>query len=167
MSGRRTSGATRSGHACFAQLRRGRSRATRCRHVIVVIVEREVTDVLATDLLAHQTTDLELHDALGRHLDLLERARVLRAPCCAIARLEDTELAELESVALGQLVDDRVQEGLDDLLGNNLGDTSLVSDPIDEFLLGDSFHQQPPWRRVLSSFRTAWIGGTSRSVCIK
>src|SRR5512138_1483013 len=52
------------------------------------------------DALAHQAADLEFHDLLGGHVDLLERARVLRAPRRPLLDLEDAELAELQAVAL-------------------------------------------------------------------
>src|SRR5688572_875753 len=60
----------------------------------------------------HAAADLELHDLLRRDADLLERARVLRLASRALLHLENTELAELEPVATGQLLHDLVQEEL-------------------------------------------------------
>ena len=135
--------------------------------IIVVIIERQVADVLAADLLAHQAADLELDDSLRGHFDLFESARVLCPARSAIARFEHAELSELETVAFSEFVDDRVEERLDDLLGYDLGDTSAIRDSIDEFFLGDSFHQLPPWRRLLRARPMAWVRTALRSACIK
>src|SRR5262249_34546954 len=83
----------------------------------------------------HLAPDLELDDALGGHVDFLERARVLRAARAALLDLEHAELAELQAVPLGQLDHDLVQEGLQDLLHHHLGLTCGVRDATDEFLL--------------------------------
>ena len=83
--------------------------------------------------LSHQTSDLELDDPLRRDLDLLERARVLRSTRRALLGLEHSELTEFQAVAVGEFGDDRIQERLDDVLADDLGDPGRLGDAIDEF----------------------------------
>ena len=96
---------------------------------------------IVANALFHETTDLELHHTLGGDLHLLQRAWVLGGASGTFLDLKDAKLAELEPISSAKLIDNRIQEQLDDLLGDDLGLARLGGDSVYKFFFRDGFHR--------------------------
>ena len=83
------------------------------------------------------TQAASVHVPLGdRAYDVLIGPGLLGDAGRALADLEDSELAELETPAGGQLVDHRIQEVLDHVLDQDLLLAEFLGAPVDQLLLG-------------------------------
>ena len=75
---------------------------------------------------SHESTDLEFHGVLGRHVDSFENFGVLNHSSRPQFALEHPEIAEFNTVTTPQLCGDFVQELLDNLFHSH----SFLARPI-------------------------------------
>ncbi len=92
------------------------------------------------ELLLHDAAHFELDGSLFGNFDALQRLGVLRDPGRPNLALEDSEVAELESVALSEFVHDVIEKELDDPLDRHPLVAGTVGDSVDKLFLRDSWH---------------------------
>lgn len=92
------------------------------------------------EALTHAASGFELDGPLGGDGDAFEGLWVLGHARGAVLDFKDAEIAELEAVAFGDLIDHLVKELLDDLLCDDTLVSCPLCDLIDESFLGDRFH---------------------------
>ena len=93
--------------------------------------------------LAHQTTDFELDRLPCGNVNTFESLGILRHSRGTFLDLENTEITELESVALTQLVDDLIEECLNRSLDIRAFLLRRVCDSVDEIFFCCRSHQSP------------------------
>lgn len=92
----------------------------------------------------HQSTDLEFDGPFRRNCHLFEGLGVLGDSRRPQPTLEDAEVAKLQTVPVAQLLNDRIQEGLDDVSDDCALGARRLRDAIDELFLRDRGHEQHP-----------------------
>ena len=98
---------------------------------------------MAVHLILHQSSRFEHRPTLGWDANLLESLGILGHPRRSSPRLEYAETAKLNAIALGQFMDDFIEERLDHNLGASVRRTRALSDARDQISLG-SGHDLPP-----------------------
>src|SRR5690606_3844819 len=88
--------------------------------------------------------DLELDRLLGRHGNGFKSLGILGHARGAVARLEDAEIPELDSVAFAQLADHMIEKALNGLLHDCALLPGLVGDTVDQILLRGRRHVRVP-----------------------
>ena len=93
--------------------------------------------------LSHQTTDLEFHGSLRRHVYALQRFGILRHSGGPNPAFKNAEVAKFQTVAVAEFRDDLIQELLNHLLDNGPFVVRPLCDPINQVLFGDRGHTVP------------------------
>jgi hypothetical protein len=91
---------------------------------------------MAIHLILHQPSRFEYRPAVGWDTNLLESLGILGHPGCDGSRLEYAETAKLDAIALGQLMDNLIEECLDHALGASVREARALSDARDQISLG-------------------------------
>lgn len=96
----------------------------------------------AIHLILHQSSRLEQRPAFGWDANFLDSLWILGHPGCDGSRLEYAEITQRDAIALGQLMDNLIEECLDDALGASVRKARALSDARDQIPLG-SGHNPP------------------------
>jgi hypothetical protein len=91
---------------------------------------------MAIHLILHQPSRFEYRPAVGWDTNLLESLGILGHPGCDGSRLEYAETAKLDAIALGQFMDDFIEERLNHALGASVCGAGALSDARDQISLG-------------------------------
>lgn len=121
--------------------------------------------------LPHHPPHLELHYSLGRDLNWFQGLWILCSSWRRLPDLKDSEIAELQAVALGGFGDYLIEELLHHGLDGNMLALSPLCDLFDELFLGYCCHQptlEPDCRRLHGTVYTedcikanrVWAGST-------
>jgi hypothetical protein len=98
---------------------------------------------MAIHLILHQPSRFEHRPAVGWDTNLLESLGILGHPRRSSPRLEHAETAKLDAIALGQFMDNFIEERLNHSLGACVRGARVLSDACDEVPLGCG-HDPPP-----------------------
>ena len=91
----------------------------------------------------HEPTHFELDGALGRHVNARQRLGVLRDACGSGPGFKNAKVSEFQTVILAQLSGYLIEERLNNALHCHSLGLRLLSNPIDQFFLGNRCHRLP------------------------
>lgn len=90
------------------------------------------------DALTHHAPDLEFDDPLRGHWDLLKGPGVLCHARSTITHLENPEVPKLQTISVGELLDDGIEKALQNVPYDHLGLARFLGNPVHQLALGDS-----------------------------